>query len=235
MRDHKVVGRSEWLEARRAHLENEKRFSELRDQLSAERRQLPWVQVDEEYRFHGLDGEVSLADLFHGKHQLIVYHFMFGPDWEEGCTSCSFWADNADGIDIHLAHRDISLVFVSRAPLAKLENYRQRMGWKFRWYSSHGSNFNFDYGVSFTPEEMGKGEVFYNFRMQNFPVEEAHGISVFYRDEDGAIYHTYSCYQRGLDMLNGAYHYMDLAPKGRDEDALEYSMDWLRRHDEYEN
>jgi len=235
MRHHSIVSRDQWLEARRDLLAKEKKFTRLRDQLSRQRRELPWVEVEKEYRFDGTGGEASLGDLFKGKSQLIVYHFMYGPDWQEGCVSCSFWADNANGIEIHLAHRDISLVFVSRAPLDRLQAYRKRMGWDIDWYSSHGSDFNFDYRVSFTPEEMERGEMFYNFRMESFPVDEAHGISVFYRDPDGKIYHSYSCYGRGLDMLNGAYHYMDLAPKGRDEDGLEYTMDWLRRRDEYQD
>ena len=235
MHRHPIVSREQWLEARREHLAREKEFSRLRDQLSRERRELPWVRVEKTYRFEGVAGEATLADLFKGNSQLIVYHFMYGPDWDEGCPSCSFWADNANGIEIHLAHRDISLVFVSRAPLATLQAYRRRMGWDIDWYSSHGSDFNFDFHVSFTPEEMAKGEMFHNFHLESFPVDEAHGVSVFYRDEDGDIFHTYSCYRRGLDMLNGAYHYMDLTPKGRDEDGLDYSMAWLRRRDQYDD
>lgn len=235
MTDPLIVSKEEWLEARTAHLANEKQFSRLRDQLSRERRELPWVRVDKEYRFEGTGGEAALADLFKGRSQLIVYHFMYGPDWDEGCPSCSFWTDNANGIEIHLAHRDISLVFVSRAPLDTLQDYRRRMGWDIDWYSSHGSDFNFDYRVSFTTEEMDKGEMFHNFHVESFPVDEAHGISVFYRNEQGDIFHTYSCYRRGLDMLNGAYHYMDLTPKGRDEDGLEYTMAWLRRRDQYDD
>lgn len=233
MQKHKVVSREDWIAERKKHLEKEKEFTRLRDQLSKERRGLPWVKVEEEYVFEGPMGKETLADLFEGKSQLIVYHFMFGPDWDEGCPSCSFWADNYNGIVIHLKHRDINLVTVSRAPLDKLEAYKKRMGWSFKWVSSYGSDFNWDYNVSFTPEEMEKEEMYYNYKMMSFPSDEGPGISVFYKNDKGEIFHTYSCYQRGLDMLNGAYHYMDLAPKGRDEDDLPYTMAWLERHDEY--
>ena len=166
---------------------------------------------------------------------MIIYHFMYGPDWEEGCPSCSFWADNFNGIDIHLRHRDISLVAVSRAKLDTLDAYRDRMGWSFKWVSSYGSDFNYDYQVSFTADEIEKGEMYYNYAETKFPADEAPAISVFYKDGDGDIFHTYSCYARGLDMLNGAYHYMDLAPKGRDEDDLPYTMAWVHRRDQYED
>ena len=235
MEKHKIVSREKWLAARKEHLKNEKEFTRLRDQLSKERRQLPWVKVEKEYVFDGPNGKESFADLFEGKSQLIVYHFMYGPDWDEGCPSCSFWADNYNGIVIHLNHRDINLVAVSRAPLDKLEAYKKRMGWSFKWVSSYGNDFNRDYHVSFTPEEMEKGEMFYNFGITSFPSEEGPGISVFYKNEKGEIFHTYSCYQRGLDMLNGAYHLMDLAPKGRDEDDLPYTMAWVERHDQYKD
>lgn len=235
MNDHKVVSREQWLEARRAHLAREKEFTSLRDELSRERRALPWVKVEKEYVFEDPDGKLTLSELFEGKSQLIVYHFMYGPEWDEGCPSCSFWADNFNGIVVHLNHRDINLVAVSRAGIDQLEAYRQRMGWSFRWVSSFGSDFNWDYHVSFTKEEMEKGEMVVNFGVGSFPSDEAPGISVFYRDESGEIFHTYSCYLRGLDMLNGAYHYMDLTPRGRDEDDLPYTMAWLRRSDEYED
>ena len=235
MYDHKVVSREAWLQARKEHLNKEKEFTRLRDRLSAERRELPWVKVDKEYLFDGPDGKESLNDLFDGRSQLIVYHFMYGQDWEEGCPSCSFWADNFNGIDIHLNHRDISLVAVSTAPLATLNAYKERMGWTFKWVSSSGNYFNHDYHVTFTPAEMRRGDVYYNYRVGKFPSEEAPGISVFYKDQSGDIFHTYSCYARGLDMLNGAYHFMDLAPRGRDEDALPYTMAWLRRRDQYED
>lgn len=234
MQNHKVVSRDEWLAARKAHLVKEKELTRLRDDLSAERRALPWEKVAGEYVFDGPDGRETLADLFAGRSQLIVYHFMFGPEWAEGCPSCSYWADNVDGVEVHLNHRDISFVMISRAPLEKLQDYRKRMGWRFNWVSSFGNDFNRDFNVSFTPEEMEKGEMFYNFHLTKFPSDEAPGISVFYRNEVGEIFRTYSCYSRGLDMLNGAYHYMDLAPRGRDEDGLPYTMAWLRRHDQYD-
>ncbi len=234
MKTHKVVFKDEWLAARREHLAKEKVFTRLRDQLSQERRELPWVKVEKEYVFDGPNGKETLLELFEGRSQLIIYHFMYGPDWAEGCLSCSFWADNFNGITVHLNHRDITLLAVSRAPLGTLEAYKRRMGWAFKWVSSFGSDFNRDYHVSFTPEEMEKDEMFYNFRISKFPSEEAPGISVFYRNEQGDVFHTYSCYSRGLDMLNGAYHYLDLVPKGRNEDDLPHSMAWLRRHDQYE-
>jgi predicted dithiol-disulfide oxidoreductase (DUF899 family) len=233
MQNHKVVSREEWLVARKEHLVKEKEFTRLRDQLSQQRRALPWVRVDKEYIFDGPNGKENLSELFEGRSQLIVYHFMFHPGWEEGCKSCSFWADNFNGITVHLNHRDVTLLAVSKAPLAKLEAFKKRMGWTFKWVSSFGSDFNRGYQVSFTPEEMEKGQVYYNYTMRGFPEEEAPGISVFYKDQDGNIFHTYSCYARGLDMLNGAYHYLDLVPKGRDEDRLSYSMAWLRHHDKY--
>lgn len=229
-----IVSRPEWLDARRKLLVQEKAFTRRRDELSASRRQLPHVRVDKPYVFDGPDGEESLLDLFADKSQLIVYHFMYGPEWDEGCPSCSFWADNFNGVPVHLARRDISFVAVSRARFETLEVYRKRMGWTFRWLSSFRSDFNRDYHVSFTPEEMDKGEMFYNFSETNFPSDEAPGISVFSKDDDGQIFHTYSAYARGLDMLNGAYHYMDLVPKGRDESDLPHTMAWLRRHDQYE-
>jgi predicted dithiol-disulfide oxidoreductase (DUF899 family) len=228
----RIVSREEWVAARRAHLSKEKEFTRLRDQLSAERRALPWVRVDKPYVFDAPGGKESLSDLFAGRSQLIVYHFMFGPDWGDGCKSCSFWADN---FNVHLRHRDVTLLAVSRAPLDKLEAYRKRMGWSFKWVSSFGNDFNRDFHVSFTPEELAKGEVYYNYGMQKFPAEEAPGISVFDKDAKNTVFHTYSCYSRGLDMLNSAYHYLDLVPKGRDEGGLSYTMAWLRHHDKYEN
>ena len=235
MQNHKIVSKEEWLVARKELLAREKESTRLRDQLSAERRKLPWVKVESEYLFDTPKGQESLSDLFEGRSQLIIYHFMYGPDWAEGCPSCSFWADNFNGINIHLNHRDINLVVVSRARLETLEAYKRRMNWSFKWVSSFGSDFNRDYNVSFTPEEAEKGEVFYNFRVGKFPSEEAPGISVFYKNEQGDVFHTYSCYARGLDMVNGAYHYMDLAPKGRDEGSLPFTMAWLSRHDQYKD
>lgn len=233
MADHQIVSREEWLVARTEFLAKEKEFTRLRDQLSQQRRDMPWVKVDKDYVFDGPNGQVALGDLFAGRSQLLVYHFMFGPDWEQGCKSCSFWADNYNGVSVHLAHRDVSLVAISRAPFAQLDAYKQRMGWDFTWVSSNTNDFNTDYHVSFTPEEMAKEERYYNYRMGQFPQEEAPGISVFYKDEQGTIFHTYSCYSRGLDMLNGTYHYLDLMPKGRDEAGLSYSMEWVRHHDKY--
>lgn len=234
MQNHKVVSREEWLVARKAHLSKEKEFTKLRDQLSQERRQLPWAKVEKGYSFNGPNGEETLSDLFDGRSQLIIYHFMLGPDWQEGCPSCSFWADNFNGISIHLNHRDISLSAVSRAPLDKLEAYKKRMGWSFKWVSSFASDFNYDYAVSFTPATMQTGEMFYNYGTSQFPADEAPGISVFYKNPQGEVFHTYSCYARGLDMVNGAYHFMDLVPKGGDEEGLvPHTMAWLRRHDQY--
>jgi predicted dithiol-disulfide oxidoreductase (DUF899 family) len=227
-----IVARETWLAARKELLAKEKELTRQRDRLSAERRALPWVKVDKAYVFEGPAGKETLADLFAGRGQLLVYHFMFGPDWEEGCPSCSFWADNYNGITQHLKHRDVQLVAISRAPIAKLEAYRRRMGWSFKWVSSLGSDFNRDYHVSFTPEE--KGSAYYNYREGGFSGSEAPGISVFFKDEGGAIFHTYSCYARGLDAMNSAYQLLDLVPKGRDEDGLPHPMAWVRRHDRYE-
>ncbi|MEE8327534.1 MAG: thioredoxin family protein [Nitrosomonadaceae bacterium] len=233
MSTHAIVLPNEWLTARKVLLEKEKEFTRLRDQLSEERRELPWVKVEKEYLFDSINGKETLAELFENRSQLIVYHFMYGPDWEEGCPSCSFWADNFNNIIIHLNHRDITMIAVAKARLETLESYKVRMGWSFKWASSFNNDFNRDYQVSFTPEELDKGEVYYNYTKTTFPSEEGPGISVFYKNNDGDIFHTYSCYARGLDILNGAYHYMDLVPKGRDEDRLEWSMAWLRRHDQY--
>jgi predicted dithiol-disulfide oxidoreductase (DUF899 family) len=228
----RVASRDEWTRARLALLEREKAFTRDRDALSAARRALPWVRLAKPYRFDTPEGPRTLAELFAGRGQLVVYHFMFGPDWEEGCPSCSFWADTFEGIDVHLAHRDTTLVAVSRAPLAKLEAYRRRMGWSFPWVSSAPSDFNRDFHVSFTPDELARREAVYNWRPDGFSGEEAPGVSVFARDGD-AVYHTYSAYSRGIDMLNGAYAFLDLTPKGRDEAGLTYSMAWLRRRDQY--
>ena len=235
MTTHRTVSREEWIAARLEHLAREKEFTRLRDQLSRERRDLPWVKVDKAYVFDGPRGPESLADLFERRSQLVVQHFMFDPSWDEGCKSCSFWVDNFDGIVVHLNHRDVSFALVSRAPIATLEAYKNRMGWSVRWVSSLSNDFNRDYHVSFTPEELERGQAYYNYANGSFPVPEAPGISVFYKEADGAIYHTYSCYARGLDMLNGAYHLLDLVPRGRDEAGLSHSMEWLRHHDRYED
>jgi predicted dithiol-disulfide oxidoreductase (DUF899 family) len=235
MEPHRIVSRNEWLAARKAHLADEKAFTKARDALSKKRRELPWVKVEKTYVFDGPNGKVTLADLFGGKSQLIVYHFMFGPDWEQGCPSCSLLADHFDGAAIHLAQRDVSFVVVSRAPLPEIEKFKQRMGWKFKWVSSFDNDFNYDYHVSFRPEQKANGKVHYNYQDQEFPSEEAPGTSVFYKDAAGGIFHTYSSYGRGLDILIGAYNFLDLAPKGRDEDGLAHSMAWVRHHDRYDD
>jgi predicted dithiol-disulfide oxidoreductase (DUF899 family) len=235
MQLHKIVSRSEWLAARKALLAEEKKFSQARDALSERRRALPWVKVDKAYVFEGPNGRVALADLFGRWSQLIVYHFMLGPDWEQGCPSCSFLADHFDGAAVHLAHRDVSFAAVSRAPHPQIAKFKARMGWKFPWVSSHGNDFNYDYHVSFTPEAMAGGPVEYNYTAQKFPSEEAPGASVFFRNEAGDIFHTYSTYARGLDILIGTYNFLDLVPKGRDESALPWTMAWVRHHDRYDD
>jgi predicted dithiol-disulfide oxidoreductase (DUF899 family) len=228
-----VVSQEEWIEARKRFLAKEKEFTRLRDELSRERRELPWTRVDKPYVFDGPSGKETLADLFAGHHQLIVQHFMFDPSWDAACKSCSFWADGYNGFFPHLEQRDLAFVAISLAPLDKITAFKQRMGWTFKWVSSLGSDFNQDYQVTETPEEKAKGQAYYNYRVGEPFGGERPGISVFYRDDDGAIFHTYSCYARGLDMLNGAYHYLDLTPKGRDEQGLSHPMSWVRRHDEY--
>lgn len=226
-----VGSRDEWLAARLELLAREKDLNRLRDELAAQRRALPWVRVEEDYRFDTPDGPRSLAQLFDGRSQLLMYHFMYGPDWEEGCPSCSFWADSFEGLNVHLAQRDVTFACVSRAPLAKLGAYKARMGWTFPWNSSAPCDFNVDFGVSFTPEQQANGAT-YNFAHQDHPHEEAPGISAFAL-VGGVVFHTYSAYSRGLDPLNGAYQLLDLVPKGRDEAGLEWPMAWLRRHDAY--
>ena len=233
MQPHRIVSREEWIEARKAHMVHEKEFTRARDRLSEERRALPWVAVDKAYVFEGPGGRKTLADLFGGRSQLVVQHFMFAPDWNEGCKSCSFWADQFDHMAPHLAARDTTLVAISRAPLQKLEAFKARMGWTFDWFSSANTDFNYDYAVSFRPDEIKSGAKVYNFGTSGFGVEEAPGISVFYRDETGSIFHTYSCFARGLDMMNAAYHYLDLTPLGRHEEGLSYPMAWLRLRDQY--
>ena len=228
----RIVSRDEWLAARKRHLSKEKEFTRLRDQLSAERRQRPWVKVDKNYVFDGPNGKETLADLFAGRTQLIVYHFMFGPQWEEGCPSCSFLADHIDGALVHLAHRDVTLVVVSRASLPKIDAFKKRMGWRFKWVSSNENDFNFDYHVSFTKDDEANGKVYYNYGMGEFMSDELPGLSVFYKDANGDIFHSYSTYARGLDILVGAYNFLDLVPKGRGENP-ESTMDWVRRHDRY--
>jgi predicted dithiol-disulfide oxidoreductase (DUF899 family) len=231
--DHNVVSRNEWLEARKMLLQKEKEFTMLCDQICQERRALPWVAVDKEYIFEGPKGKETLSDLFDGRSQLIVYHFMFDPGWDAGCPSCSFWADNFNGIIVHLNQRDVTMVAVSKSPYNKLAQYKKRMGWNFKWVSSYDTDFNFDYNVSFRPEEVAKKEGMYNFTIQDPLTTQREGVSVFYKDSKGNIFHTYSAYARGIDMLNVAYHYLDLVPKGRDETNNEFRQFWVRRHDEY--
>jgi predicted dithiol-disulfide oxidoreductase (DUF899 family) len=238
---HQVVSHDEWLAARTQLLAEEKEFTRLRDRLSQRRRDLPWEAVDKEYVFEGAHGRQTLAELFDGRSQLVVYHAMFDPataspstTWTEdaACQSCSFWADNFNGIIVHLNHRDVTLVAVSRAPYAKITAYEQRMGWTFPWVSSGKSDFNFDYRVSFTAQELAERKADYNYTIQEPFLSEYPGVSVFIKDAAGKIFHTYSTYARGLDMLNVAYHYLDLVPKGRDEGGQ--GQYWVRRHDEYE-
>lgn len=235
MQTHKVVSREEWLAARKAHLKNEKALTQFRDLVSAERRALPWTKVDKAYVFDTLDGKKTLAELFDGRSQLVVYHFMWLWDRDLGCPNCSFLADHFDGADLHLAHHDVSLVVITRGPIAKFAPYVKRLGWKFKWASSQENDFNFDYHVSFTEEELAKGAIDYNYEAIDDPQyqnDEMPGISVFYKDESGDVFHTYSSYARGLDILVGAHNFLDLTPKGRNETEI---MGWVRRHDEYED
>ena len=234
MEQHSVVSPEAWLAARTALLAKEKEFTRLRDELNQARRALPWEQVEKQYVFTGPDGPHTLAELFENRSQLVVYHFMFHPDWDEGCLHCSFWADNFNGLGIHLNHRDTSMVAISRAPIAKIEPFKKRMGWDFKWLSSFGTDFNFDYRVSFTPAQLQDGTAFYNYSPVSPGDEEREGVSVFFRDDQGHVYHTYSAYARGIDMLNTAYHYLDLVPKGRDEEQ-DGPQAWLRHHDRYED
>ncbi|OUE38080.1 thioredoxin [Billgrantia desiderata SP1] len=232
---HPVVSREKWLTARKELLAREKELTRLRDDLSAKRRALPWVKIEKEYVFDTLGGHMTLADLFDGRSQLIVHHFMFGPGWEAGCIGCSFAADHIEGTLVHLKHHDVSLVRVSRAPLAEIEAYRQRMGWRAKWVSSYGSDFNYDFHVSFRPEEIAKGEVTYNYATSNVSIEDLSGLSVFYRDTSGDIFHTYSTYGRGDELVDSTYMLLDMTPKGRNETGPHHNlMDWVKRHDEYE-
>lgn len=235
IKNHSVVSHEEWLAARTAFLAKEKEFTRLRDELSRQRRTLPWERVGKQYVFDGPNGRETLTELFENRSQLVVYHFMFPPDWDEGCLHCSFWADNFNGIDVHLNHRDVAFVVISRAPLAKIEPFKKRMGWSFKWVSSSSSDFNYDYQASFTPAEVQTGTAFYNYVKTDPGLTDREGISVFHKDENGAVFHTYSCYARGIDMMNAAYHYLDLVPKGRDEEGLEDSQAWVRHHDRYED
>ena len=233
--NHKVVSRSEWVEARKRLLIKEKEFTRLRDQLGAECRALPWVSVDKQYIFDGPNGKETLSDLFDGRSQLIVFHFMLGPGWKEGCVGCSFGADHFDGIVVHLEHHDVSFVAVSRAPLSEIDVFRKRMGWRFRWMSSYGTDFNYDYHVSATDEEKANGKWYYNYEVRDLPIDELNGTSMFYKDPTGRIFHTYSTFARGSEMLGGVYGYLDHLPKGRNETGPTHSlMDWVRHHDRYE-
>lgn len=230
--DHPVVSQIEWIEASRKLLAKEKELTRMRDRLNQARMDLPWVKVAKEYVFDGPEGKRSLADLFDGRNQLIVYHFMFGPGWEEGCPGCSFVSDHVDAARQHFEHHDVSYAAVSRAPLAEILPYKKRMGWTFPWYSSAETDFNYDFGASFRPDDIEKGPVLYNFTLQKLTGHEQPGLSVFVKDDQGNIYRTYSSYERGLDLLLGAYNFIDLTPLGRNEKG---PMDWVNRHDQYES
>lgn len=232
LRQHPVVSREQWLSERAAFLKKEKAFSRQREQLAAERRALPWVKVDKPYVFDGPDGQQSLAQLFEAQRQLVVYHFMFKPEAEAGCMHCSFWGDHYSSPPMHLKHRDTSFVAISRAPLNKIEAFRKRMGWTFRWVSSGNTDFNYDYQASFTPSQLATGTVFYNYTNAPAGPADREGISVFIKNDAGEVFHTYSCYARGIDMVNVTYQILDLTPKGRDE-ASGGNMAWLKYHDKY--
>ena len=233
--NHKIVSKNEWIEYRKALLKDEKEFTMLRDRLSQQRRDLPWIVVNKEYIFDGPNGKQTLSELFDGRSQLVVYHFMFDPSWDSACPHCSFWADNFNGIIVHLNQRDVTMIVVSRAPYSKLADYQKRMGWDFKWFSCYDTDFNFDYNVSFTSEELVRKEAFYNFTIQDPHSSEREGVSVFYKDPVGRVFHTYSAYARGIDILNTAYNYLDLVPKGRDEEGHDFPQFWVRRHDEYKS
>ncbi len=230
---HSVVSRTEWIKKRAEFLAKEKEFTKLREELAQQRRQLPWTRVEKSYAFEAPDGKESLSDLFEGRSQLIVYHFMLGPGWEAGCKGCSFVSDHFDGAIPHLNARDTTLVVVSRAPLAQIRKFQERMGWRFRWVSSAESDFNYDYCVSFTKEQAASKTVMYNYKQQAFSGDELPGMSVFYRSLDGDVFHTYSTYARGLDPFMSTYQLLDVVPKGRDEGEFESPMDWVKHHDRY--
>jgi len=231
--NHPVVSRDEWVAERKMLLAREKELTRLRDQVARERRALPWVRIDKHYTFDTREGQRTLPELFNGRRQLLVQHFMFAPGWEQGCPSCSYMADHIDGMNVHLEHRDLTLVAVSRAPLADIERFRQRMGWRFNWVSSHGSDFNYDFGVSFTPEELAKGGLYYNYGTTPYAHEEAPGLSVFFKNDAGEVFHTYSTYGRGVEVMMGTYYMLDLTPKGRGERDVKHKMEWVRHHDRY--
>ncbi len=232
--DHRVVSQDVWLAERRALLAHEKELTHLRDQIASERRALPWVRIEKNYLFDAPEGQRSLADLFEGRQQLMVQHFMLAPGWEQGCPSCSFMADHHDGMTVHLAHRDVTFVAISRAPLTEIKRFRERMGWRFSWVSSYESDFNYDFRVSFTPEEIAQGPIDYNYGGWPYSYDEWPGISVFFKNKAGSIFHTYSTYGRGVEVMMGTYSMLDLVPKGRDEKDVENKMEWLRHHDRYE-
>jgi predicted dithiol-disulfide oxidoreductase (DUF899 family) len=231
MTHHNIVTHDAWIAARQQLLIKEKEFTKLRDELSQQRRELPWERVDKNYIFEGPNGRETLAQLFAGRNQLVVYHFMFGPDWQAGCPHCSFWADNFDGIIVHLNQRDTTMVVASRASPAKLAAYKKRMGWHFKWVSSGETDFNFDYQASFMDQAVAEKNAFYNFKRQDPEASDREGLSVFFKDADGAVFHTYSTYARGIDIINTAYNILDMTPKGRDEGGR--GPFWVRRHDEY--
>ena len=231
--NHQVVSKDRWIAERTKLLAREKELTRLRDQIARERRVLPWVRIEKNYVFDTPEGRRTLAELFEGRRQLLVQHFMLGPGWEHGCKSCSFMADHTDGMNVHLAHRDVAFVAISRAPLAEIERFRQRMGWQFKWVSSNATDFNYDFGVSFTPEQVAKGNLGYNYGTSPHANDELPGVSVFYKDEAGDIFHTYSTYGRGVEVMMGTYNMLDLTPKGRDE-REGHGMEWVRHHDRYE-
>ncbi|HET6266195.1 MAG TPA: thioredoxin family protein [Acidobacteriota bacterium] len=233
LQNHKIVSPAEWLSARKELLAKEKEFTQLREELSQQRRDLPWEKVEKSYQFDGLDGKESLADLFQKRNQLIVYHFMFNPEWDEGCPSCSFWADHYDAMVPHLNQRDVAFVVISRAPLAKIQAFKKRMGWKFKWLSSGNGDFNYDYHVSFRPEDLKRKSIVYNYEESAAQHPDREGLSVFYKDKKGNVYHTYSAYARGIDMVNATYQFLDLVPKGRDEEG-DFKQAWVNYHDRYD-
>ncbi len=232
--DHPTVSREEWIAARKELLNKEKDLSQLQDEVSRLRRELPWVKVEKEYIFETPEGSKTLAELFNGNSQLVVYHFMFGPGWKAGCVGCSFFSDHVDGANQHLAHHDVTFTAVSRAPLAEIEAYKRRMGWRFRWVSSSESDFNYDFHVSFRKDAIAAGEVYYNYEMLKTTMEDLHGTSVFFKDDSETVFHTYSAYARGDERGLGTYMFLDLTPKGRNETGPNFNLtDWVRRHDEY--
>ena len=234
--DHPTVSREEWIAARKELLNKEKELSHLQDEVSRQRRELPWVKVEKEYIFETPEGRKTLAELFNGNSQLVVYHFMFGPGWKAGCVGCSFFSDHVDGANQHLAHHDVTFTAVSRAPLAEIEAYKRRMGWRFKWVSSSESDFNYDFHVSFRKDAITAGEVYYNYEMYKTTMEDLHGTSVFFKDDSGAVFHTYSAYARGDERGLGTYMFLDLTPKGRNETGPNFNLtDWVQRHDEYDD